>query len=78
MAGAERNALLGSFEFNPYAAGKKVYGNMTHAPTRGKVDRTGYVERDARIAAKKAAVLAKIKANNTGAYANANALRFGK
>jgi hypothetical protein len=42
------------------------------------VDRTGYAERDARMAAKKAAVLAKMKANNTGAYANANALRFGK
>lgn len=78
MAGAERNALLGGFEFNPYAAGKKIYGNMTYAPTRGKVDKSGYVDRDRRMAAKKAAVLAKLKANNAGAYANANALRFGK
>jgi hypothetical protein len=78
MAGAERNALLGSFEFNPYAAGKKIYGNMTYAPTRGKVDKSGYAARDARIAAKKAAVLAKMKANNVGAYANENALRFSK
>lgn len=78
MAGAERSALLGNFEFNPYAAGKKIYGNMTYAPTRGKVDKSGYAARDARIAAKKAAVLAKMKANNTGAYANENALRFSK
>lgn len=78
MAGAERNALLGGFEFNPFAAGAKIYGNMTNAPTRGRVDPTGYADRDRRIAAKKAAVLAKMKANNAGAYANANALRFSK
>ncbi len=78
MAGAERNALLGNFEFNPYAAGNKMYANMSGAPTRGPVDKSGYASRDRRIAAKKAAVLAKMKANNAGAYADPNALRFGK
>lgn len=76
MAGAERNSLLGSYEFNPYAAGAKIYGNMTMSPTSGPVDKTGYADRDRRKKAKRNAVLAKLKGMNTGAFADPNVQRF--
>lgn len=75
---AERNRMLGTHEFNPYAAGAKIYSNMTMSPTSGAVDKTGYADRDRRIKAKKNAVLGKLQAMNTGAYASPNVLRFMK
>jgi hypothetical protein len=77
MAGAERG-LLGTFEFNPYAAGAKIYGNMKSSPTVGAVDKTGYVARDRKLAVRRNAVLAKIKAQQTGSFANSNVQRFVK
>jgi hypothetical protein len=77
MAGAERG-LLGTFEFNPYSAGSKIYGNMTNSPTMGAVDKTGYANRDRKLAVRRNAVLAKIKAQQTGAFANPNVQRFVK
>lgn len=76
MAGAERGLILGNYEFNPYAAGAKIYNQVSSSPTRGAVDKTGYAERDRKLQARKNAVLAKIKAKNAGAYASANAQRF--
>lgn len=73
---AERNGPLGTFEFNPYAAGAKIYNNISSAPTRGKVDKTGYAERDRKLAAKRNAVLAKMKAMNAGSYASPDVQRF--
>lgn len=73
---AERNGPLGTFEFNPYAAGAKVYKSISGAPTMGAVDKTGYAERDRKLAAKRNAVLAKMKAMNTGAFASSNVQRF--
>jgi hypothetical protein len=73
---AERNGPLGTFEFNPMAAGAKIYNTVSSAPTRGMVDRSGYATRDRKLAAKKNAVLAKIKAMNAGAYASPNVQRF--
>lgn len=76
MAGAERGLILGNYEFNPYAAGAKIYNQVSSSPTRGAVDKTGYAARDRKLQARKNAVLAKMKAKNAGAYASANAQRF--
>lgn len=54
---AQKNSLLGTYSFNPYSAGNKMYANMSGAPTRGPVNMSGYAERDRKIAAKKAALL---------------------
>ena len=77
MAGAERG-ILGTFEFNPYAAGAKIYNGVASSPTRGAVDKTGYASRDRRLAVRRNAVLAKMKAQQNGAYANSNVQRFVK
>lgn len=73
---AERNASLGTLEFTPFAAGQKIYNNISSAPTRGAVDKSGYAARDRKLAARKSAILAKMKATNVGAYANPNVQRF--
>jgi hypothetical protein len=57
---AQRNTLLGTYSFNPYSAGNKMYANMSGAPTQGPVNMSGYAARDRRIAAKKNA-LARMK-----------------
>ena len=75
---AERNAKLGNYEFNPYAAGAKIYSNMTMSPTSGPVDKAGYAARDRRKKAKRNAILGKMQAMNTGAFADPNVLRFMK
>jgi hypothetical protein len=77
MAGTERG-LLGTPEFSPYAAGAKIYNSVSSSPTRGAVDKTGYVQRDRKLAVRRNAVLAKMKAMQTGAYANSNVQRFVK
>jgi hypothetical protein len=66
---AERNAVLGNYEFNPYAAGAKIYNQVSSSPTRGAVDKTGYAVRDRKLQARKNAILAKMKGMNAGAYA---------
>lgn len=78
MAGAERSLILGNYEFNPYAAGAKIYNQVSSSPTRGAVDKTGYAARDRKLKAKRNAVLAKMQAMNSGAYANSNVQRFVK
>lgn len=51
-------APQGGAGFNPYAAGSKVYGAGRTMPNVGKVaDKTGYAQRDAKAAARKAALL---------------------
>ena len=50
----EKNPSLGTYSYNEYATGVKRYGsNAGLAPTTGPVDKTGYRERDAAIAARK-------------------------
>lgn len=56
---AQKNTMLGTYSFNPFSAGKKMYASMSGAPTRGPVDMAGYADRDRRIAAKKAALAKK-------------------
>lgn len=58
---AERNGFLGTFEFNPYAAGAKIYNAMSSNPTSGPVDKTGYASRDRKLRARRNAILAKMK-----------------
>jgi hypothetical protein len=52
--------------FNRYAAGRKQYGSGRDFPTMGKVDPTGYKERDAMAKARKRAMMAKTKAGRAG------------
>jgi hypothetical protein len=72
---AERGSL-GTFEFTPYAAGAKIYNSIASSPTRGAVDKTGYANRDRKLAAKRNAVLAAMKGAQAGALGSANVGRF--
>lgn len=68
----------GLVTFNPYLAGKTVYGNGTHHPTSGPVSasgQVGYAKRDQRMKVKRNALLAYQKAQQAGKYAGANYLR---
>lgn len=76
MAGAERNSILGTYEFSPFAAGSKTYGQSMMSPTSGPVDKTGYRDRDRRLRVRRNAILAKMKDVNKGAYASSNVGRF--
>lgn len=77
MLGAERNPSLGTLSFNPYSAGRKIYGQVSGSPTSGPVDKTGYAARDQKLRAKRNAILARMKAMNVGAYAKSNSLNGG-
>lgn len=76
MMGAERGQNLGTFEFNPYAAGRKIYGAVGSSPNLGPVDKTGYASRDKRLAARRNAVLQRMQGMNAGAYSSPDVLRF--
>lgn len=77
MLGAEKGGKLGTFEFNPYAAGAKIYNSVGSSPTMGPVDKTGYAERDRRLAARRNAVLKRMQAMNKGAFASSAVTRMG-
>lgn len=62
-------------EINPYSVGNKVYGGGRSFPTMGPVDPMGYRERDAKASARRDAVLRRLKAQQAGKYASADALR---
>jgi hypothetical protein len=49
-------------QFNPYAAGDKVYGGGRSAPNIGPVDPTGYRTRDLKYAARREAMERRLKA----------------
>lgn len=74
---AERNAFLGDYEFNPYAAGVKRYGSVKNSPNIGAVDKTGYAERDMKKKARKAALANARKANSFGSFAGPMAMKGG-
>lgn len=75
MAGAERG-ILGTPEFNPYAAGARMYGSGRFNPTMGPVDMAGYAERDRKRKAKINALRAKTKAMANKNYASPDFMRF--
>jgi len=70
-----QKSVLGTIAFNPYAAGSKVYSQVSGAPSIGPNDKAGYAQRDLALKARKSALLAKMKAMGKGAYADANVLR---
>ena len=72
---AERG-VLGTPEFNPFAAGARMYGGGRYNPTMGKVDMTGYAERDRKRKVKLNALKARVKAKTEGRYASPDYMRF--
>lgn len=62
-------------EAAPYQVGNRVYGGGRSAPTVGPVDPTGYRERDLVTAARRSAILRRMKAQQSGNYASADAQR---
>jgi len=67
---------FGAPDFNPFAAGAKVYGGGRYNPTMGPVDKTGYAERDRKLQVRRNALQAKLKAKAKGAYASSDSMRF--
>lgn len=61
--------------FNPYAAGDKIYGGGRSFPTMGPVDKSGYRERDRAAAARRNAILRRMKARNSQNYMSSDFLR---
>lgn len=60
-----------SYNFNPYAAGNKMYGFGRSNPTSGPVDKLGYRERDAETRLRRNALLRRMKAMSQGNYMSA-------
>lgn len=59
----------------PYLVGNKIYGGGRSFPTMGPVDKLGYAERDAKMAARRGALLRQMKSNAKGNYMSADSLR---
>ncbi len=53
---------------NSYGAGGKVYGSGRSNPTMGPVDKLGYRERDRKEAARRSAMLKRLRANMSKNY----------
>lgn len=70
------NKIYGAPTFNEYAAGAKIYGSGRYNPTMGPVDKTGYRERDRKLAVRRNALQAKLKAGSKKAYASPDFMRF--
>jgi len=62
--------------FNPFAAGRKMYGGGRDFPTSGPVDPMGYKMRDAESRMKRDALLRKMKSGLSGNYASADYNRY--
>lgn len=60
--------------FNAAAAGIKHYGGGRNNPTMGPVDRTGYIERDAALRARRNAILRRLQ-GQSGQYIQPSAIR---
>lgn len=56
----------------PYAAGKKIYGGGRTAPNIGPVDKLGYRERDAKVRARRNALLRRMKSGQAGNFKSAS------
>jgi len=72
----QQNTILGTYAFNPYAAGAKTYGAVSGSPNLGPVDKTGYAARDLKAKARKQAVMQAMKAKAVGSYADPSILRM--
>jgi hypothetical protein len=69
---AVQTSVLGTYAFNPYAAGAKTYGAVRNSPNIGPVDKTGYAARDMRNQARKKALSKAMKSKAVGAMSNLN------
>lgn len=62
--------------FNPYGAGQKVYGSGRSAPNIGPTNSPqGYRERDKAGAARRNAMLRRLKSSQRGRYMSSDYLR---
>lgn len=59
----------------PYLVGNKVYGGGRSFPTMGPVDKLGYAERDAKLTARRNALLRQMKMNASDKHLSADSLR---
>lgn len=66
-----------AYDFNPYSVGNKIYGGGRSFPTSGHVDPTGYKERDLQTKSRRAALLRRMRAQQSGDYMSADYLRMG-
>lgn len=65
-----------SREINPYLVGNRVYGGGRSVPNLGPVDdKLGYKERDRKNAARRQALLNRLKAAQSQNFGSANYLR---
>ena len=55
-------------QFLPYLVGNKVYGGGRSFPNLGPSDPLGYRERDLKAAARRSALLRRLKARASGNY----------
>jgi len=62
-------------QFNPYSAGRKMYGVGRDFPTIGMVDKSGYRMRDAQARARKNALLRRLNALKQGKIMQPDVLR---
>lgn len=62
-------------QFLPYSAGNKTYGGGRDAPNIGPVDPMGHRTRDLKYQARRTALLARLKAQQSGDYMSAAAQR---
>lgn len=61
--------------FNPYGAGRKVYGSGRSAPNIGPTaSPEGYAERDLKARARRRAMLNRLKASQRGRYMSSDYL----
>lgn len=76
MAG-QVDPSLGTYSFNPLAAGRKRYsGGTTFAPTMGQVDKAGYADRENRNTIKRQAYLKWLQNRQQGNLGSSDALRL--
>lgn len=66
-----------STSLNPYAVGNKIYGGGRSFPTMGPVDPTGYRERDLQTKSRRAALLRRMKAQQSEQFMSPDYLRWG-
>lgn len=62
-------------DLRPYAVGKRIYGGGRSFPNIGPSDPLGYKERDAKTAARRSALLRRMKAKQSGKHMSADAMR---
>lgn len=55
-------------QYLPYTVGNKIYGGGRSFPNIGPSDPLGYRERDLKAKARRAAILRKLKAQQSGDY----------